>query len=847
MSSVQRFHDCLSLLITEGVLAASSRYIAQSVARLEIAQRRLQARGIAAAAPPQNNPKNLGFSYPHNMSSEALPGGSAHVVFGDASSVDELESLDSFKGPGLIGLLAVLTHKALQMGHTRLPLQKDAFELIFHHEALQAQAERGERNQARDRSMSPENQSLAGRTIDRASESARDRRRRLIEEGSALDIASEGDDDKEELVDSSVDSSAIKQVWVAIRDAIEQGELERCCGAAMHLSSEMSGPDLPPLPDAKRAPLILSSHRQGRWLALDRAWVAEREIHGLFAQASQSQEHSEPFALPAELQAQAQAHIAKRLASGEAPDSYFPGSDDHSRFAAFAALTHPISFVHGGPGTGKTTLAQRIISILLELQSMLSLNELRIAITAPTGKAAVRVREAIYQLDLDQLFYALDPSTRDKLFELNIKGITLHRLLKFHPDRPHKLAFDSNKPLPFDVIIVDEASMLDLPLCRALCRALPSHWGRDPMRPLQRMILLGDPDQLPPVGEGAVWRDLCRDGQTGEARVLDQGTPIAISSSDRALFEQLCPGVSIPNIDSNKASGSSAQLVRNYRIKADGDQEKQKTLSQLFDFVKRGQANEAIELIEAHHGQDKDALFSWIQLHEQQDIRSANQTLKKNKVELFLPDQYDVYQDWKAHRTKVITELRDAIHNLHEASPDEYIDRYRELELKFKEELILCAQYRGPFGVEFFNESLGRQNFHEKKKTWKAHPILILKNHTKTNLYNGDIGFMYEPKEGDSIAYFEGVGDELGSVRSISSGRLPNHSHVYAMSVHKSQGSEFDEVTIALPAYPSPLLTRELFYTAITRTKNKVRLIASRDALRRTIERPTWRFTIGPR
>ncbi|MCM0083532.1 exodeoxyribonuclease V subunit alpha [Geomonas sp. Red32] len=438
------------------------------------------------------------------------------------------------------------------------------------------------------------------------------------------------------------------------------------------------------------------------------------------------------------------------------------GETDWQKVAALAALWKPLTVVSGGPGTGKTSTVIKILALLLEQAKG---GHLRIALTAPTGKAAARLKDSIRgmkeRLDCSSEIRNLIPE----------EVTTIHRLLGV---RGGSLRFrhDADNPLPHDVVIVDEASMVAMPLMARLAIAL---------RPATRLILLGDRDQLASVEAGAVLGDICGGGRSEpfsaafSAFVREVGgeeLPVPVAQGEDVTAS--VTGTEIPLAD------SLVVLKRNYRFGADSG------IGAAARAVNGGEGIRALEILTG----DEFGEVEW------QDM-PAPERLKKAlaaKVE----EGYAPYLAAPAPG--------DALR---------LFDRFR----------LLCALRNGPAGVagvnEIVEEILAEKGLIDRSSRWyRGRPVMITVNDYNLKLFNGDIGIVLPDPDSDGMPRVWFPAPD-GGVRKVSPARLPEHETVFAMTVHKSQGSEFESVLMLLPGHESETLTRELIYTGITRARSR--------------------------
>jgi exodeoxyribonuclease V alpha subunit len=451
-----------------------------------------------------------------------------------------------------------------------------------------------------------------------------------------------------------------------------------------------------------------------------------------------------------------------------------PEEVDWQKVAAFAALRKKLCIISGGPGTGKTRTVVILLALLLEQAGEA---KLRIALAAPTGKAAARLQESV-KTAKDTLACAAE--IKEKLPE---EAATIHRLLGSVPGSAY-FRHDADNPLPVDVVVVDEASMVDLALMAKLVAAIP---------PSARLILLGDKDQLASVEAGAVLADICDAGEQHPTS-KDFASQYATVTETKAV-----PFASVPNeTGASELSDCIVELRKNYRF---GENSGIHALSRA---VNEGDAERALQVLRFSAGSSRSEISSRL-LPEPKELKMALRSHVLHAIAGYLKCQ-------------------DPLAALL------YLSRFR----------ILCALRNGPFGVENLNrlveEILVEDGLIRKNSdAYAGRPVMITRNEYSLRLFNGDIGVLLPDKQrGELRAYFPGLDNSL---RDYSPLRLPDHETVYAMTIHKSQGSEFESVLLILPSEDSPILTRELVYTGLTRASKQVELWIREPVLRNAVAR----------
>jgi exodeoxyribonuclease V alpha subunit len=414
-----------------------------------------------------------------------------------------------------------------------------------------------------------------------------------------------------------------------------------------------------------------------------------------------------------------------------------PGFDEQ-RAAAERAVRSWTSVLTGGPGTGKTTTIARLLAALASQHAAAGhVRPLSVGLAAPTGKAAARMREAIRSAAGDDVFTADERAWLESL-----DAVTLHRLLGPRPD--HRTAFrhHAGQKLPYDVVVVDETSMVALLMTERLVQAVPSSC---------RLVLVGDAEQLASVETGAVLRDVV-DGLGGDE------SPVV------------------------------THLRQGHRF--DGG------IGDLAAAVVAGDADAALEVLTS--GVEGVTLRSPDDLDDVVAGRPAEQ----------------------ARAVAVAAQQGDVAAAL----------------AALGEHRLLCAHRDGPFGVSHWNERLEREvrTFPDPSRPWFAgRPVLVTRNDASLRVNNGDVGVTLD----DGLRLVV----HLDTGTTVSSSRLASTQSAYASTVHRSQGSEFDHVTLLLPDEDSLVLTRELLYTAVTRARTGLTVVATPDVVRRAVERRTAR------
>jgi exodeoxyribonuclease V alpha subunit len=557
---------------------------------------------------------------------------------------------------------------------------------------------------------------------------------------------------------------------------------------------------------------------QGR-LYFSRYWFYQQQV--FYAISSRLSDHKTPVdsELTVTLQAlfpRLENETSKNSKTETQPQTEQP---NWQMLAAANACLNRFSVITGGPGTGKTTTVTRLLAALISQQP-----NLRIALAAPTGKAAARLIESILaaKAKLSQTFPLAE--------KIPVTSFTLHRLLGW---RPSGFSYNHKKTLPYDLVIIDEASMVDLPMMAQLMEALGEN---------TRLILLGDKDQLASVEAGSVLGDLCDSG------VIVNGYHAHGLQAARA--KQLAALCGLQANDLSEYVEANAPLMANsltqlrvsHRFTSDSG------IGKLAAAVNAGRF-EQVQLSfqqydDIHHYGCLAAPFS---------NNIFSKTSKDNSVAVRSAEQ--------AWQQQVISGYSQYLNAIKQGvSPYEVLQLFNEFQL-------LCALRQGSSGLQALNERVqtllqgrgllsidtntttttttiinSRSASSEQNRWYIGRPVMISRNDYELNLFNGDIGIamMVVGNDGrqelrvcfvaaDSSGSTSGAAES--NVRQLLPTRLPDHETAFAMTVHKSQGSEFSDVALVLPENHSPVISRELIYTAITRGKKSFSLYSNDEVL----------------
>jgi len=437
---------------------------------------------------------------------------------------------------------------------------------------------------------------------------------------------------------------------------------------------------------------------------------------------------------------------------------FFPQSQDEEtdwqKVSAFVSVMKRLCVISGGPGTGKSTVIAKILALILEQDKA---NKIRIALAAPTGKAAARLQEAIKD---GKEMLPIEDHIKEAIIA---EASTIHRLLGTIPGSPY-FRHNAKNPLPVHTVIIDEASMVDLALMSKLAQAIPSN---------ARLILLGDKDQLASVEAGSVLGDICDTGR--------------IHGFSQKFYDRLkqITGDRI-EINSNSSNGPEiqdcvVQLNRSYRFGIDSG------IGTVSQTINKGDGSLALSLLKSNNYDD----VRWKALPRPSALHKSlrDTVIQGYKSYLEISDPMEIFR---------------------------LFERFR----------LICVLREGPYGVSALNflveQILREENLITIEKRWyRGRPVLITRNDYSLGLYNGDIGIILpDPAANNDLRAFFLSPD--GSLRRFLPIRLPVHETAYAMTVHKSQGSEFDETLLLLPDRYIPIMTRELIYTGITRARKSV-------------------------
>jgi exodeoxyribonuclease V alpha subunit len=443
--------------------------------------------------------------------------------------------------------------------------------------------------------------------------------------------------------------------------------------------------------------------------------------------------------------AQPAPQIANEAALAAGLDRLFPGSSyDEQRTAAQTAARQWTTVLTGGPGTGKTTTVAGLLAVLAEQAEIAGERRPRIALTAPTGKAAARLEEAVRREMSDRL------SEQDTQRLGDFHARTLHMLLGRRPDSSTRFRHDRENRLPHDIIVVDETSMVSLTMMARLLEAV---------RPEARLVLVGDPDQLASIEAGAVLADLV-DGLVAGGHI------------------------------------EGAELRTSHRFGSE--------IGDLALAVREDHPEDVLAVLRSSGER--------VHFVEEDDPR---ETLRS----ALLPD---------------VLAIRTAAEACDPDAALAALDRHR----------LLCAHREGPWGVDHWNRTIERWITEETEDplwdTWYVgRPVLVTANDYALGIYNGDVGVTIRRPDGSLRVCIDSSRGRLDFAPS----KLGNIETLHAMTIHKAQGSQAAEVTVLMPGEESRLLTRELFYTAVTRAQDRLRVVGNEPSVRLAIGRRALRAT----
>ena len=487
-------------------------------------------------------------------------------------------------------------------------------------------------------------------------------------------------------------------------------------------------------------PLALADSSDGPLLYLRKYFRQEQSIRTILDERAATRPDVDPAALTAALD-----------------EAFGPTSSDEydrQRTAGTLAATSWTTVLAGGPGTGKTYTVARILAVMERLLG----RDVRIGLCAPTGRAAAQLQAAI------------DEYRGTGALSVEPKAVTVHRLLGSFPDGTFRRGRDNR--LPFDVVVVDETSMLAVSMMSRLLESL---------RADTRFILVGDPHQLASVDAGAVLADL-----TDRTDGAETGSPVFAQAADPA-------GGDFTEDEQAALHRGVITLTRGHRY---GGQ-----IGRVAEAINAGDADRVLEIIA--EGGDEHGRVELIDPSDDAVVRTA------------VLDWLDGMR--AAARAGQATEALTAL------------GTHR----------VLCAHREGPAGVGGWSRSItgwlaerSGSSFNPYER-YAGEPLLVNKNDPAIGVYNGDSGVVVaDGEDGLTVAFGRG-----SQVRTIHPSRLADTSTVYAMTIHRSQGSQFSGVTVVLPDAGSELLTRELLYTAVTRAQDVVYIVGTADELRAAVDR----------
>ncbi len=553
------------------------------------------------------------------------------------------------------------------------------------------------------------------------------------------------------------------QTWLQrLPRHVEQWHQTLACSTVVQVETQ-------PQPD-QAPPLVLTAQR----LYLRRYWHMERQVVQHITQRLQMSHSVDLCAACAQL------------------NTLFPANSSHfdwQKFSCAVALRSPFTLITGGPGTGKTYTVARLLALLWATHQ--GPQPLRVGLAAPTGKAAARLKQSI-----DQALLTLPMATSFLGWAQALgPARTLHAWLGARP-HTRELEHHAAKPLVLDVLIVDEASMVDLEMMHNLLAALPGS---------ARLVLLGDPNQLASVEAGAVLADLCR-----------AGTQYNQATTDYAL------ATTGQKIDPSFSSQSTSSALAQQTVMLRHSRRFSGPLAQLAQAVNLGDVDATKGVFAA----DQTGVLRLLEGEHITPLTVAQLAIQKGG-----------YHDYLA-----LIEQRKST-----PDPIEHATWVRRVLIAFEQFRVLCVLRQGPWGVTGLNAvieaALAGKRLIRPAGTWfEGRPVMVTRNDPSLGLFNGDMGIALKPATPNApLRVYFAQGEAL---HSVSTQRLADVQTAFAMTVHKSQGSEFNHTVLTLPDIVTDALSRELIYTAITRSKKNLTLMSKNiENFENALMRPTVRFS----
>lgn len=514
--------------------------------------------------------------------------------------------------------------------------------------------------------------------------------------------------------------------------------------------------------DSQSSPLVLVSQHEGERLYLRRYWYCEQYNSANLERRMETSFKVDDTALNKTL------------------DALFDADDaplNWQRMACANAARSGFSVITGGPGTGKTYTVVRLLVVLQQQFQQTHGRALRIKLAAPTGKAAARLSESINQA-LSELNDKLPAELKALLANIQVEASTVHKLLGVIAHSRRYRHHDKN-PIRADLIVIDEASMLDIEMMTALLQATPAD---------AQLVLLGDKDQLASVEAGAVLGNLCEGAENGRywSSTIDSLTH---TPEQRALLTEYY------DEQGPKRLQHVIMLRQTRRF--------EQAIAEVANAINRQDTQTLARLMSTQAEGSDHGTVNWLMLEN--DTESRFDALIKNGFSQYL----SALKTWR----NAPQEQRDAAAVLH---------AYGAFQL-------LTGLRNGPWGAHALNRYVADVLGVDSERWYEGRPVMVTKNDYGLRLNNGDIGVTFRmPETGQlRVAFF----DVNGKVKWVLPSRLNHVETVYVMTVHKSQGSEFAHAVLVSPQHDSPVLTKELLYTGVTRAKKQLTLVVSRKSV----------------